>query len=88
MSQLDLAALSAALGPTRAGLQAAGFELALEQHGERLRLTVVPQEAPCEDCLVPKSLFKQMAQDEIKDARLPQVELEIVYPIDIRRQKA
>ena len=82
---IDLNAMSAALEPTRKGLEAAGFSLSLAEHDGRLRLTVVAGENACEDCLVPKSLFRQMATDEICDAGMEPAELEIVYPLDARR---
>lgn len=84
---IDLDTMSAALEPTRKGLDAAGFDLALAQQAGRLLLTVVARDAACEDCLVPKSLFRRMALDEIKDAGLPAVDLDILYPIDARRKQ-
>jgi hypothetical protein len=83
---IDIDAMSAALEPTRSGLDAAGFDLVLVEHEGGLRMTVVARETACEDCLVPKSLFRQMANDEISAAGLPAVELDIRYPIDARRQ--
>jgi hypothetical protein len=85
---IDLDAMSAALEPTRQGLDAAGFALSLADDGGRLCLTVIAGEAACEDCLVPKSLFKQMASDEIREAGLAAVDLEILYPIDARRKQS
>ena len=85
---LNVDALSQALEPTRLGLEAAGFELALGEEQGRLRLTVIAGKDACEDCLVPKSLFKQMADDEILAAGLPKVDLDIVYPLDSRRAGA
>ena len=83
---IDIDAMSAALEPTRSGLDAAGFDLVLAEHEGCLRMTVVARETACEDCLVPKSLFRQMANDEISVAGLPVVDLDIRYPIDARRQ--
>jgi hypothetical protein len=85
---IDLAAIGAALEPTRKGLDAAGFSLSLADQAGRLCLTVSAGEAACEDCLVPKSLFRQMANDEIREAGLAPVDLEIVYPIDSRRKQS
>lgn len=85
---IDLAALGTALAPTRDGLEAAGFELLLTDSDGRLRMTVVAAEGACEDCLVPKSLFRQMAGDEIAEAGLAPVgEIEVVYPADARKQQ-
>ncbi|MGI4815442.1 MAG: hypothetical protein ACRYG5_02760 [Janthinobacterium lividum] len=85
---IDLDAMREALTPTRNGLDAAGFALSLEEQGNHLRLTVIAGTAACEDCLVPKSLFRQMVSDEIGAAGLAPVELEIVYPLDTRRNRA
>lgn len=82
---IDLAALSAALEPTRKGLEAAGFELALQAVDDHLQLQVIALPGACEDCLVPKQLFRRMASDEVKDAGLAPVDMEILYPIDGRR---
>lgn len=42
----------------------------------------------CEDCLVPKSLFKRMAVDEIEAAGHTPPNLVIAYPADARRQQS
>lgn len=83
---IDIPAMSAALEPTRQGLDAAGFGMTLAEKEGRLQVTVIPLETACEDCLVPKSLFRQMACDEIQEAGLEVVEMDILYPIDVRRQ--
>ncbi len=85
---MDLVALKLALEPTRAGLDAAGFDLALQEAEGRLCLTVLARADACEDCLVPKALFRQMAQDEITDAGLPAVPIEVLYPLDARRARS
>ena len=85
---IDIEAMSAALSPTREGLAAAGFSLSLAEANGRLQMTVVAGEGACEDCLVPKSLFRQMATDEIRDGGLTPVEIDIAYPIDARRAKS
>jgi hypothetical protein len=82
---IDVQAMSAALEPTRKGLEAAGFELAIQAVEGRLQLKVIAGAEACEDCLVPKSLFRQMARDEVLEAGLSAVEMDILYPIDARR---
>lgn len=82
---IDLEAVKSALEPTRKGLEAAGFTLDIAERGDGLQLTVVAGAAACEDCLVPKSMFKKMAADEISDGGLGRIDLEIAYPIDARR---
>lgn len=74
-----------ALRPTREGLEAAGFGFEVSEVGGRLRLKVIAGAGACEDCLVPKSLFREMAATEIREAGLPEPDLDIVYPIDERR---
>jgi hypothetical protein len=66
---IDLDAMSAALEPTRKGLEAAGFQLAIAEVEGRLQLKVIAAPEACEDCLVPKSLFRRMADDEIDGHR-------------------
>lgn len=82
---IDLNAVGAALKPTREGLEAAGFTLSLAESAGRVQLVVVAGPEACEDCLVPKPLFRQMANDEILEAGIGPVDLDIVYPIDSRR---
>ena len=82
---LDVTKLAKALEPTRKGLDAAGFDLELADADGTLRLLVRARAGACEDCLVPKSLFRRMAADEIQEAGLPPPELDVVYPLDARR---
>jgi hypothetical protein len=82
---IDIDAMSAALAPTRVGLDAAGFDLVILDAGGKLQLKVAARPEACEDCLVPKSLFRRMAADEIREAGLDSIEMEILYPIDARR---
>lgn len=82
---IDVSALSAALQPTRTGLDAAGFDLALAEADGKLQVRITARPEACEDCLVPKSLFRQMANDEVREAGLEPIEMEILYPLDARR---
>lgn len=82
---IDVSALREALQPTRTGLEAAGFDVAFADAGGKLQLKITARPEACEDCLVPKSLFRQMANDEVRDAGLEPVEMEILYPVDARR---
>jgi hypothetical protein len=84
---IDVAAMNAALTPTRVGLDAAGFDLSIAEVGGKLQMAVTARPEACEDCLVPKSLFLQMASDEVRDAGLSAVEMEVLYPIDARRPR-
>ena len=82
---LDIPTLTKALEPTCKGLDAAGFDLDVAEADGKLRMLVRAREGACEDCLVPKSMFRRMALDEIEAAGLPQPELEVIYPLDLRR---
>jgi hypothetical protein len=82
---VDLSIIHKALEPTRKGLEAAGFTLALAEANGGVELKVIAGAQACEECLVPKSLFRQMASDELRDAGLAVPALEILYPIDERR---
>jgi len=82
---LDIVTFAKALEPTRQGLDAAGFDLDVTEAAGKLRMLVRARDGACEDCLVPKDLFRRMAADEIREAGLPQTELEVVYPLDVRR---
>jgi hypothetical protein len=82
---IDIDAVSAALTPTRVGLDAAGFDLVILDAGGKLQIKVSARPEACEECLVPKSLFRRMADDEIQEAGLDSVDMEILYPIDARR---
>lgn len=83
---MDLDAIRDALKPTRDGLQAAGFTLELAERDSELLLTVVAGEDACEDCLVPKSMFRQMAANEIGEAGFGAPRLQVLYPVDTRRR--
>lgn len=83
---IDVDAMGAALEPTRKGLEAAGFGLALADVQGRLQLQVTAGKDACEDCLVPKSMMRQMARDEVREAGLQEVEIDILYPLDARRK--
>ncbi len=83
---IDIDAMSAALTPTRVGLDAAGFDLSILDVSGKLQLKVSARPEACEDCLVPKSLFREMADDEVREAGLPAVEMDILYPLDARRK--
>ncbi|MBN9426948.1 MAG: hypothetical protein J0H09_10620 [Burkholderiales bacterium] len=74
-----------ALTPTREGLEAAGFDFEVSEVEGRMKLKVIAGAGACEDCLVPKSLFRDMAVAEIREAGLPERDFDIVYPVDGRR---
>ena len=61
-------------------LAADGYDLAVEQNGARVALTVSPGPDACEDCLVPKDVFRGIASHQLGiDGNL----IDISYPVDL-----
>ena len=61
-------------------LAADGYNLAVEDKGERVALTVSPGPDACEDCLVPKDVFRGIAAHQLGiEGEL----LDITYPADL-----
>ena len=72
-----------ALGPLSMALEADGYQLAIEElQTNSLRLDVRATENACEECLVPKDLFAQMAQKRLSDASGESWSVEVVYPVE------
>jgi hypothetical protein len=82
---MDVEAIGTALAATREGLDAAGFSLDLGERDGCLLVTVSAKVGACEECLVPKSLFLQMVRDEIADSGTRVDRIDVVYPVDQRR---
>jgi hypothetical protein len=61
-------------------LAADGYNLAVEESGPRVALTVSPGPDACEDCLVPKDVFRGIAANQLGiEGDL----IDITYPVDI-----
>ena len=61
-------------------LAADGYNLAVEEHGQRVALTVSPGPDACEDCLVPKDVFRGIAANQLGiEGDL----IDITYPVDL-----
>jgi hypothetical protein len=61
-------------------LAADGYDLAVEEVGHRVTLTVSPGPDACEDCLVPKDVFRGIAAHQLGiDGDL----IDIAYPADL-----
>jgi hypothetical protein len=60
-------------------LAADGYNLAVEQNGARVALTVSPGPDACEDCLVPKDVFRGIAAHQLG---LEGDLIDITYPVD------
>ena len=61
-------------------LQADGYELAVEETGHRLAVTISPGPDACEDCLVPKDVFRGIVAHQVGiDGDL----IDITYPADL-----
>jgi len=61
-------------------LAADGYRLAVAENGHRVALTVSPGPDACEDCLVPKDVFRGIASHQLGiDGDL----IDISYPVDL-----
>ena len=68
------------LADLSAMLAADGYQLAVEENGHRVALTVSPGPDACEDCLVPKDVFRGIAAHQLGiDSGL----IDIAYPVDL-----
>jgi hypothetical protein len=61
-------------------LAADGYVLAVREDGERVALTVSPGPDACEDCLVPKDVFRGIAAHQLG---LEGAQIDITYPADL-----
>jgi hypothetical protein len=61
-------------------LAADGYNLAVEENGHRVELTVSPGADACEDCLVPKDLMRGILSQQLGiDGGM----IDIAYPVDL-----
>jgi len=61
-------------------LAADGYNLAVAEDGQRVALTVFPGPDACEDCLVPKDVFRGIAANQLGiEGDL----IDITYPVDL-----
>ena len=61
-------------------LAADGYNLAVAEDGQRVALTVSPGPDACEDCLVPKDVFRGIAANQLGiEGDL----IDITYPVDL-----
>ena len=61
-------------------LAADGYDLAVAENGPRVALTVSPGPDACEDCLVPKDVFRGIASHQLGiEGDL----IDITYPVDL-----
>ena len=61
-------------------LAADGYNLAVEENGPRIGLTVSPGPDACEDCLVPKDLMRGILAQALE---VPGESIDITYPRDL-----
>jgi hypothetical protein len=61
-------------------LAADGYDLAVEENGARVALTVSPGPDACEDCLVPKDVLRGIAAHQLG---LEGELIDITYPVDL-----
>ena len=68
------------LGDIATMLAADGYNLGVEENGHRVALTVSPGPDACEDCLVPKDVFRGIAAHQLGiEGDL----IDITYPADL-----
>lgn len=61
-------------------LAADGYNLAVEEVGHRVALTVSPGPEACEDCLVPKDVFRGIVSQQLGiEGDL----IDVTYPVDL-----
>ena len=61
-------------------LAADGYNLAVEENGHRVALTVSHGPDACEDCLVPKDVFRGIAAHQLG---IEGDQIDITYPVDL-----
>ncbi|HEY0935578.1 MAG TPA: hypothetical protein VGD91_17760 [Trebonia sp.] len=61
-------------------LAADGYNLAVAENGSRVALTVSPGPDACEDCLVPKDVFRGIASHQLG---IEGDRIDITYPVDL-----
>ena len=61
-------------------LAADGYNLAVEGNGPRVALTVSPGPDACEDCLVPKDVFRGIVAHQLG---IEGDQIDITYPVDL-----
>ena len=72
---------TAALSLLVEALQADGYVVTVEQIATDLRLTVAATADACAECLVPKAMFRSIAESVLADAGVaPAGEIVIIYP--------
>ena len=70
-----------ALQPLAEALGADGYELGItELGGNAVKLEVRATESACEECLVPKFLFADMAAHRLQEASGEAWTIDVVYP--------
>jgi hypothetical protein len=58
-----------------------GYELQVRQLDARLELIVSPTSEGCAECLVPKSIFKNMAKETLRNnGVIMEGDLQVTYP--------
>ncbi|MCW2896226.1 MAG: hypothetical protein JWO75_5715 [Actinomycetia bacterium] len=81
---MSLEQISASLDDIRQALEASGFNLELDQPGDRsLTVTVRPGPEACHECLVPKPTFKRIVLDSIGTVTPAPPSVTVRYPADL-----
>jgi hypothetical protein len=82
---VNLAEIESAFGPVSGALEADGYRLEVSApETDRLRVEIIAGPEACEDCLVPKSMLEKMLEAALGGAGLPNLPLDVVYPVEGR----
>lgn len=82
---MDIQKVAEAIEPLRAGFQADGVELRVDEAtDERVKISILLTDEACKDCLLPTPLLQEIFHSAIRDAGLgrPNVEVEEVEATD------
>lgn len=66
----------------RTSLEADGYELEVQEDGERVGVRVTATPEACEECLVPKELMLTMLEQALE---VPGASIDLTYPLDVER---
>jgi len=72
--------LEAALADLRSGMDADGYDMALQIRESGVRIDVLAREGAGVLCLMPKANFAQLVASTLKRAGVPAEQVEITYP--------
>lgn len=82
-SRPEVESIVSALQPFSSGLEADGYSLQVRlADGDGLHLEIVAGSDACEDCLIPKEMFRPMIASTLNSQGLAFEQITLVYPND------